>query len=110
MSEILHVGNLADVTTDQQLHDLFARSGVVLSAQVMTETQTGKPRGFGLVEMSTPEETASAIKAVGGRDLDGRAVTVRLLPPRAEGWGGGNGEGGRNRSHGMGTGNGGSRW
>ena len=71
---------------------------------------TGKPRGFGLVEMSTPEETLSAIEKVAGRDLNGHRFSVRVLPPRADGWGGGNGEGGRNRSHGLGVGNGGSRW
>ncbi len=110
MSDMLHVGNLSDATTDQQLHDLFGRSGAVVSAHVLTDARTGKPRGFGLVEMSTPEETLLAIKAVGGQNLHSRILTVRVLPPRADGWGGGNGAGGSNRSHGMGVGNGGSRW
>ena len=110
MTDTLHVGGVPDGTTDQQLTDLFAASGPVLSARVMVEAATGKPRGFGLVEMATPEASQSAMKAITGRILNGRSVTVRVLPPRATGWEGGNDRSGSNRSHGFGTGNGGSRW
>jgi len=110
MSDVLHVGNLGAETTNQQLHDLFMPTGSVLSARVMTDSQTQAPRGFGLVDMASYEDAQSAIQAIHGRSLGGRILTVRPLPPRMTGWEGDNDEGGQNRSHGLGTGNGGSRW
>ena len=110
MSETLHVGNVGDQINDQQLHDLFALSGVVLHARIMTDLKTHAPRGFGLVDMATPEDAQSAIRAIHGHSHGGRTLTVRTLQPRMSGWEGGNDQGGGNRSHGFGTGNGGSRW
>ena len=110
MSDTLHVGNIGDGMTDEQLRGLFAESGAVTSARAMADAQTQKPRGFGLVEMATHEGTEAALEAVHGRTVAGRILTVRRLPPRAPGWSGGNDQGGGNRSHGTDVGNGGSRW
>ena len=110
MSDTLHVGNIGSAMTDQELRDLFTEAGAVTSAEAMTDAQTQKPRGFGLVAMATHEETEAALARINGRSVGGRTLTVRRLPPRAPGWQGGNDQGGRNRSHGMDVGNGGSRW
>lgn len=110
MSDTLHVGNIDESMTDQQLHDLFASSGVVLSARIMSDQLTHAPRGFGLVDMATDEDARSAIQAIHGHRIGDRMLTVRILPPRMSGWEGGNDQGGGNRSHGFGGGNGGSRW
>ena len=110
MSDTLHVGNIGDAMTDGELHDLFAETGAVTSAQAMTDGQTQKPRGFGLVVMATHEGTEAALREIDGRRVSGRPLSVRRLPPRAPGWAGGNDQGGRNRSHGTGVANGGSRW
>jgi cold-inducible RNA-binding protein len=110
MSDTLHVGNIGDAMTDDELRGLFAASGAVASARAMADTENHKPRGFGLVEMATHEGTEAALVAIHGRSVAGRTLTVRRLPARAPGWSGGNDQGGGNRSHGMDVGNGGSRW
>jgi len=110
MTDLLHVGNFSAALTEPQIHALFAETGNVTQARLMLDAQTGATRGFALVEMATPEESGQAVMALNGKLIDGRALTVRLLPPRAVGWGGGNDKGGSNRSHGLGPGNGGSRW
>ena len=110
MGDTLHVGNIGDVMTDEDLRCLFLEWGAVTSAHAMTDAQTQKPRGFGLVTMTTHEETEAALNAGNGRSVGGRTLTVRRLPPRTPGWHGSNDQGGRNRSHGTGVGNGGSRW
>jgi RNA recognition motif-containing protein len=110
MPQTLHVGNVADTVTDQQLHDLFAPSGAVLDAHVMTDRTTGACRGFALVEMATPEASEEAVRALNGTRLGGQALSVRPAITRAPGWARGNDQGGNNRSHGFGVGNGGSRY
>ena len=110
MSQTLHIGNVADSVTDQQLHDLFAPSGAVLDARVMLDRVTGARRGFALVEMATPEASQEAIRSLNGSRLGGQTLSVRPAITRAPGWERGNDEGGGNRSHGLGVGNGGSRY
>ncbi len=110
MTDLLHVGNVGAETTEQQLHDLFAPFGRVTAARVMRDAETQTPRGFGLVEMATHEAAQAAAAFLMGRDLHGRPLAIRFLPPRASGWEGGSDQGGSNRSHGLGMGNGGSRW
>ena len=98
MSNKLFVGNLSFNTTENDLQDAFAAHGTVLEANLMTDRVSGRPRGFGFVTMSTPEEAQSAINALNGQQIDGRALTVNIAKPREERGGGGGFSGGR-REH-----------
>src|SRR5215471_5233731 len=99
MSTKLFVGNLDFKVTENDLQDAFAEHGTVVEANVATDRATGRPRGFGFVTMSTPEEAQKAINAMNGKDLGGRALTVNVARPREERPGGG---GGGRRGHGGG--------
>jgi cold-inducible RNA-binding protein len=94
MSQKLFVGNLPFDTTENDLHTTFGRHGTVVDAKVMTDRETGKPRGFAFVTMSTAEEAQSAIGALNGHNVQGRALTVNEAKPREERSGGGRGFGG----------------
>jgi len=108
MSNKLFVGNLSFDITENDLQDAFAAHGTVLEANLMLDRVSGRPRGFGFVTMSTPEEAQNAIAALNGRDLGGRALTVNVARPREErGPGGGGGGGRREYSGGGGSGGGG---
>lgn len=80
----LFVGSLSFNTTNDGLAEAFAQAGTVLSAQIITDRQTGRSKGFGFVEMSSAEEAQNAIAMLGGKDLDGRALTVNLAQPKPE--------------------------
>jgi len=111
MSNKLFVGNLSFDTTENDLNDAFAAHGTVTETNLMIDRTTNRPRGFGFVTMSTPEEAQKAIAALNGAQLGGRALTVNVARPREErpaggrGFGGGGGgqrrefggSGGRNR-------------
>src|SRR5437764_3025117 len=90
----LFVGNLSFNTTENDLQDTFAAHGTVLEANLMVDRVSGRPRGFGFVTMSTPEEAKAAIAALNGASIDGRALTVNEARPREERSGGGGGGGG----------------
>ncbi len=105
MATKLYVGNLSYQTNDQDLARMFAESGTVVSAQVITDRETGQARGFGFVEMSTEDESRQAIAALNGKEVGGRALTVNEAKPRE----GGGGRGGGGRSGGGGYGGGGGR-
>jgi len=85
------VGNLSNETTETQLQTLFAEAGEVTSARIITDRQTGQPRGFGFVEMETKLEGEKAISMLNGRDLDGRPLTVNEAKPQQKGGFGGGG-------------------
>ncbi len=72
----LFVGNFPFSVDDQKLKDYFAKVGTVVSAKVMTEGEGGRSRGFGFVEMSTPEEAQRAISELNGVAWDGRQIKV----------------------------------
>src|SRR5437763_12770044 len=93
----LYVGNLSFNTTENDLQDAFAAHGTVVEANLMTDRVSGRPRGFGFVTMSTPEEAEAAISALNGKEIDGRALTVNVAKPREERGGGGRGQGGGGR-------------
>ena len=99
MSNKLFVGNLSFNTTENDLQDAFAAHGTVLEANLMVDRTTGRPRGFGFVTMSTPEEAQKAISALNGATIDGRNLTVNEARPREERSGGGGGYGGGKREH-----------
>jgi cold-inducible RNA-binding protein len=109
MSTKLFVGNLSFDLTENDLQDAFAAHGTVLEANLMMDRATGRPRGFGFVTMSTPEEAEKAISALNGKELGGRALTVNIARPREERPGGGGGGGGRRGGYGGGGGGGGGR-
>jgi RNA recognition motif-containing protein len=105
MATKLYVGNLPFQTTSDDLREHFAQAGNVESAQVVEDRMTGRSRGFGFVEMTTPEEAAAAIEQFNGKDFKGRNLTVNEARPRTDrGPGGG---GGYNRGGGGGYGGGG---
>jgi len=98
MSKNIYVGNLTFQTTADDLRELFAQHGTVTSAQVVSDRDTGRSRGFGFVEMS--EGGDAAITALNGAQHGGRALTVNEAKPREErprssGSGGRGGYGGR---------------
>lgn len=84
MAKKLFVGNLSWNTTDASLRDFFATVGTVVSAQVITDRQTGRARGFGFVEMATDEETEKAKAELNGKMLDERAIVVNEAREREE--------------------------
>jgi RNA recognition motif-containing protein len=84
----LFVGNLSFNTTENDLQDAFAAHGTVVEANLMVDRVSGRPRGFGFITMSTPEEAQAAISALNGKDLDGRALTVNEARAREERSGG----------------------
>jgi cold-inducible RNA-binding protein len=91
MSTKLFVGNLSFNTTENDLQDAFAAHGTVVEANLMVDRMSGRPRGFGFITMSTPEEAQKAIEAMNGATLDGRNLTVNIARPREERPGGGGG-------------------
>src|SRR3954470_594281 len=92
----LFVGNLSFNTTENDVQSAFAEFGTVTETNLMMDRDTGRPRGFGFVTMSTPEEAQKAIDGLHGKSIDGRDLTVNVAKPREERAGGGGG-GGRNR-------------
>lgn len=107
MSTKLFVGNLSFDMTENDLQDAFAAFGTVVEANLMMDRTTGRPRGFGFVTMSTPEEAQKAIDGLNGKQVGGRALTVNVARPREERPGGGGGGGGRRGFGGGGGGGGG---
>ena len=83
MSNNLYVGNLTFDTSSADLESLFAPHGEVSKAQVITDRDSGRSRGFGFVEMATAEAAQSAIDALDGHDVDGRQLTVNVAKQRS---------------------------
>jgi len=97
----LYVGNLSWSVRDDDLQQQFAAYGNVVSAKVMTDRDSGRSKGFGFVEMGSPNEAEAAIAGLHGRDFGGRDLVVNIArpmearPPRSGGgFGGGGGYGG----------------
>jgi RNA recognition motif-containing protein len=108
MGTRLYVGNLPYAVTELDLRDLFGSIGTVTDAKIVTDRETGRPRGFGFVEMSTEDEARKAIEEVNGRDVQGRQVAVKEAEDRRGGGGGGGGSrGGGGGGYGGGGGGGG---
>ena len=84
MNNKLYVGGLAYSVTDQELSNLFNEHGTVESANVVKDRYTDNSRGFGFVEMSSQEEAESAIQALNGKDLQGRALTVNVAKAKSD--------------------------
>ena len=101
MGKKLYVGNLSYETSQAELETLFGAHGTVESAQVISDRDTGRSKGFAFIEMSTEDEAQSAMTALNGQDCSGRALKVNEAKPRESGGGGyrggGGGGGGRGR-------------
>jgi hypothetical protein len=87
----LFVGNLSFKTTQQELQDLFAEHGEVISVAIPQDRETGRQRGFAFVEMSNQAQAEAAIKALNGREVDGRQIAVNVSTPKPRDGGGGRG-------------------
>ena len=104
----LYVGNLSYNTTSSDLEQLFSQHGAVQSAEIISDRDTGRSKGFGFVQMGSDQEAQAAIDALNGQNVDGRNLTVNVAKPREDrprkgGFGGRSGGGG-----GYGGGRGGS--
>ena len=84
MNTKIFVGNLSFNTTENDLQDAFAAHGTVVEANLMTDRVSGRPRGFGFITMSSPQEAQKAIDALNGATLDGRNLTVNEARPKEE--------------------------
>lgn len=105
----IYVGNLPFTATEDEVRALFASHGTVESVALPTDRDTGRPRGFGFVQMSS-SDAAKAISAVNGQSLGGRSLRVNEAQDRPAGGGGGGGGYGGARRSGGGGGGGGGRW
>lgn len=90
----IYVSNLSWGTSSESLQNLFAQYGEVSSANVITDRETGRSRGFGFVEMPDDTEGQKAIDEINGTDFEGKTLTVNVARPKTEhasgGYGGGN--------------------
>ncbi len=93
----IYVGNLSFEATEDELRGLFEEHGEVLKVNFITDRDTGRPRGFGFVEMADASEGRTAIEQINGREVGGRTVTVNEAKPRESRGGGGGGGGGGGR-------------
>lgn len=84
MSKKLYVGGLSYSTTEDSLNSLFSQAGNVDSARIITDRDTGRPKGFGFVEMSTDSEAENAINMFNGVEFEGRNISVNEARPQAE--------------------------
>ena len=89
MAKRLYVGNLSYSIDSSELERIFSAHGQVLSAQVISDRETGRSKGFGFVEMAEDAQAQAAIAALNGQDNNGRRLTVNEARPREEGARGG---------------------
>jgi RNA recognition motif-containing protein len=83
----LYVGNLSFNTTELELRELFGQHGTVAETKVVTDRETGRPRGFAFVEMGNEQDAQKAIDELNGREVGGRALTVNEAQERSSGGG-----------------------
>ncbi|MCB1909216.1 MAG: RNA-binding protein [Rhodocyclaceae bacterium] len=107
MGKKLYVGNLGYGVTSNDLEQLFSAHGTVKSAQVITDRDSGRSKGFAFVEMGTDQEALAAIAALNGKDVEGRSMKVNEARPQEPrsgggGFGGGHGRGGGGGGYGRG--------
>jgi cold-inducible RNA-binding protein len=111
MGTKIYVGNMAFNATEEQVRELFAPFGEVESVKLITDQQTGRPRGFGFVEMTSAEAAKSAIEALNGKSIMDRNLAVSEAKPQQSKDRGfsnrGGGFGGQKRGGGFGGGGGG---
>ncbi|MDM7915590.1 MAG: RNA recognition motif domain-containing protein [Candidatus Eisenbacteria bacterium] len=91
MGRNLYVGNLAYSVTEDELRNLFEQIGAVETVNIITDRETGRPRGFGFVKMTTDEDAQKAVEQLNGRPFLDRALVVNEARPKGDGGGGGAG-------------------
>jgi cold-inducible RNA-binding protein len=112
----IYVGNLSFDVTEDDLRSAFEAFGTVDTVNIIKDRESGRPKGFGFVEMSSGEEAKKAIEAMNGKEVKGRAMNVNEARPKPEGGrgggrhGGGGGQGDRGRRGGGPGGGGGRRY
>ena len=108
----IFVGNLSFQTTQDELHAAFAQYGNVDRVNIVTDRDTGQPRGFAFVEMPDQQAAETAIQQLNGAEMNGRALNVNEARPKPAGggFGGGGGRGGRGGNRGGGGGGGRGRY
>jgi len=84
MAKKLYVGNLSYDTTEAQIRELFAQVGEITEINMITDRDTGRPKGFAFVQMATDEAAQDAIRRFNGHSIDNRALTVNEARPREE--------------------------
>jgi len=82
MAKNIYVGNMSYDTNQDRLKELFETYGEVVSVNIITDRDTGRPRGFGFVEMATEEAANAAVAALNGQNVDGRELRVNEARPR----------------------------
>ncbi|WP_153719153.1 RNA recognition motif domain-containing protein [Spiribacter salilacus] len=92
----IYVGNLPFSASEDEVRELFSAHGDVKEVRMITDRETGRPRGFGFVRMD-PAEADAAIEALNGTELDGRTLRINEAQDRKPGGGGGGGGGGGQR-------------
>lgn len=118
MGRKLYVGNLSYDVDSSGLEQMFQAYGTVQSAQIISDRDTGRSKGFGFVEMGTDQEAQAAIAGLSGKQVGGRSLTVNEAKPREDrgggggrgGYGGGGGGGGGRGGYGGGGHGGGKRY
>ena len=91
----IYIGNMSYDTTEEQLREAFEGFGEVVSVNIITDRDTGRPKGFGFVEMADQEAASAAIAGLNGQEINGRALNVNEARPRPDKKPGGGGRGGR---------------
>jgi cold-inducible RNA-binding protein len=110
MAAKLFVGNLSFQATEEDLRELFAQAGNVETVRIITDQFTGRPRGFGFVEMATKEEAVKAVEMLNGRLFRDRNLVVDEARPQPQRSGGGGGAPRGDRGQRSGGGGGGGGW
>jgi len=83
MGRRLYVGNLSFNTTELELREVFSQYGAVAETKIVTDRETGRPRGFAFIEMASEQDAKEAIDQLNGRELGGRALTVNEAQERS---------------------------
>jgi cold-inducible RNA-binding protein len=84
MAAKLFIGSLSFSVTEDQLKELFAGAGTVVSVNIIVDRDTNQSKGFGFVEMSSDEEAQAAIKSFNGQELEGRSIIVNEAKPKED--------------------------
>ena len=95
----IYIGNMSYDTTEENLRQAFEAYGEVVSVNIITDRDSGRPKGFGFVEMGSKEEATAAIEALNGQEMNGRQVNVNEARPRNTDNRRGGGRGGYNNRY-----------
>lgn len=89
----IYIGNMSYDTTEEKLRQAFEGYGEVVSVNIIMDRDSGRPKGFGFIEMAGQDEAQAAISGLNGQEMDGRTVNVNEAKPKTDNRGGGGGRG-----------------